>query len=433
MSEFGEPISPPEVEPEEKQEKEKDKVKVRVSLFFDGTLNNRINIDQRIEDENNPGSNKIYQRYKGGDNSYEGDYSNVAKMEKYIDDAPEYDVTLSSYTEGPGTEDKKGDHLRGYAFGTGSTGVEKKVEKGIKDGVSKITQKIKKSQIIELLTIDVFGFSRGAAGARFCIHELLESGKKPIKERIKSEGYDIKKTEVCFAGLYDTVSSHGIVYYNDVSDLKLRAVQRAKKVVQLAAAEEHRKKFSLTTISSAGYKGQQFFLPGVHSDIGGGYRDNGNEDMGIFYTTSKQQAEKEKSRLVASGWYHDAEIEIIEVPPMDIYMPSDYYIEVKRHGIKNSYSRIPLHVMADFAKKSGMLIKSKLVRIENVPSSLSTVQKKINQYIESTSKSKHEDWKHNEPWLKQLRHDYLHFSARLSLAHSPRIKNFKRIRGEYRG
>lgn len=439
MSEFGEPsfVAPPaEVE---KKEEEQKKVNVRISLFFDGTLNNRMNIDQRIEDEKSPGSNKIYQKYKKDDNSYEGDYTNVAKMERYIDDAEGYQVTLSSYTEGPGTQDKKGDALRGYAFGTGKTGITKKVDKGIEDAVSRIEQSVESEYVIELLTIDVFGFSRGAAGARNCIYEVLNTGKKPIKSRIEDKGYDIKKVEVCFAGLYDTVASHGIIYKNDTSDLNLTAISRAKKVIQLAAAEEHRKKFNLTVIKSAGKKGYQFYLPGVHSDIGGGYRaptpgKASEKDMGIFWTLNRQSAEQEKLRLIDSGWYRENEVEIIHIPPMDPSGFDEYIIEVTRQKILNHYSLIPLHIMARFAGEGGVKLHPEMNTVEKIPGHLSRVKQKLNEYVDRIERnSKAEDWFHNEAWLRDLRHDYLHFSARLSIAHAPRFNNYKRTRKDYYG
>ena len=49
--------------------------------------------------------------------------------------------------------------------------------------------------------------------------------------------------------------------------------------MHLVAAEEHRKNVSLTDIASAGSKGRELFLPGVHSDIGGDYRDEASEAM----------------------------------------------------------------------------------------------------------------------------------------------------------
>ena len=44
-----------------------------------------------------------------------------------------------------------------------------------------------------------------------------------------------------------------------------------------ASAEEHRMHLSLHNINSAKAKGEQYFLPGVHSDIGGGYLDAGSD------------------------------------------------------------------------------------------------------------------------------------------------------------
>ncbi|NNE62693.1 MAG: DUF2235 domain-containing protein [Gammaproteobacteria bacterium] len=439
MSEFGESaFSPAPEEVEEKQEETK-KVKVRISLFFDGTLNNRINIDQRIEDENTPGSNKIYQRYKDGDNSYEGEYTNIAKMERYVDDAEDYQVTLSSYTEGPGTRDKGGDKLVGAALGKGSTGITAKVEKGIKDAVNRVKQSVESDFVIELLTIDVFGFSRGAAGARNCIYEVLNTGKNPIKSRIEEKGYDITKVEVCFAGLYDTVASHGIFYSDDTADLNLTAVNRARKVVQLAAAEEHRKKFNLTLIASAGRKGHEYYLPGVHSDIGGGYRPASSgkaveNQMGIYWTMSQQNAEQERQRLIDSGWYKPDEIEVIRVPAFDASGLDDFYVEVTRDNISNEYSRIPLHIMTKFARESGIGLNGELESDEGVSGFLSSVKQRLDAYVAQIGrKSKVDDWLNNEAWLRQLRHDYLHFSAHLSIAHGPRIENYKRTRKTYYG
>ncbi|MCP4431710.1 MAG: DUF2235 domain-containing protein [Gammaproteobacteria bacterium] len=439
MSQFGEggySAAPDEVE--EKQEETK-KIRVRISLFFDGTLNNRINIDQRIEDEKDPGTNKTYQRYKDGENSYEGEYTNIARMERYIDNAKDYQVTLSSYTEGAGTQDEGKDKLFGMALGKGSTGIFAKVEKGISDAVNEVELNVKTSQIIKLLTIDVFGFSRGAAGARNCIYEVLNTGKNPIKARIEEKGYDIKKVKVCFAGLYDTVASHGVIYKNDTTDLNLTAINRAKKVVQLAAAEEHRKKFNLTLIDSAGDKGRQFYLPGVHSDIGGGYRSAASgkaveKDMGIYWTLNQQSAEQERQRLIDAGWYKPEEIEVIRVPSMDYSGLDDFYVEVTRKSVSNEYSRIPLHIMARFARESGVGIKGKLENTEKISGFLTKVQGKLNEYIKSIDRdSAPEHWHNNDSWLKKLRHDYLHFSAYLSIAHSPRFKNHRRVRKTFYG
>lgn len=433
MSQVGESSFVPASEPEEKEE-EIEKIKIRISLFFDGTLNNRINIDQRIADEQDPDTNAIYKKYKGKSESYEGDYTNVARMEKYIYDSDGYDVTLSVYTEGPGTEDNKKDSLLGYALGVGGTGVTEKVEKGICEAVDLVNEQVSdKKKIIEQLTLDVFGFSRGAAGARNCIYEVLSTGKKPIKDRITEKGYDIRKVEICFAGLYDTVSSHGLSFTNDTSALKLNAVANAKRVVQFAAADEHRRNFSLTDINSAGKnKGLQLFLPGAHSDIGGGYRapvaGKPSEHQAIYRSFFENDIEKEKKRLIDAGWYRADEIEVIQLPSSGPAGLDNFIIEVKREQIGNKYRTIPFNLMADNAKECGISFRPK-ISCEAVPGTLKDVESKMRQYAaKAGNSSTSEDWARNEPWLVKLRHDHLHFSARLEFGHGPRISGGKRVR-----
>jgi hypothetical protein len=366
-------------------------------------------------------------------------------MERLIKASEGYIETLSVYIEGAGTEDDKDDSLLGYALGVSmplisKTGVRAKVEKGIYEAVDKINEKVgDKNKIIDLLTIDVFGFSRGAAGARNCIHEVLDTGKKPIKGRLVEKGYELNKVEISFAGLYDTVSACGLgvaLDKSDVSKLKLNAVANAKKVVQLAAADEHRKNFSLTDIMSAGRnKGLQLFLPGVHSDIGGGYRapntGKPSEDQRIYRSVVKSDIEKEKRRLIESGWYKENEIAIKSYP---IYEGIDtHMLEVTRAKISNEYRKIPFNLMAEHAKESGINFWPKIAD-EAVLGELTAVDGRIRQYIGKVgSQSKAEDWAHNEPWMVKLRHEHLHFSARLNIGHDPRFNGGKRVRKIYRG
>jgi hypothetical protein len=450
MSQFNQPSFNPTNETEKKEEK-KEKIKVRLSIFFDGTLNNRVNIDHRIAYEKKTktgeGIDEVYQKYDGKDkdNSYEGDYTNIAIMERLIKESNGYEVTLAVYTEGPGTEDHEDDSALGYALGirgVRDTGVRAKVERGIQKAVSKINKKVPgKENIIDLLTIDVFGFSRGAAGARNCIHEVLDTGKKPIKERLVEKGYNLNKVEVSFAGLYDTVSAHGwgVVFdRSDVSTLKLNAVANAKKVVQLAAADEHRKNFSLTDIMSVGKnKGIQLFLPGVHSDIGGGYRapvaGKPSENQLIYRSFFPKDVEHEKQRLIEEGWYREDEITILQYPSAQPSGLDECVIKVEREQVGNDYRKIPFNLMAEHAKKSGINFKTE-ISDEVVPDTLTAVDGRIRQYIGKVgSQSKAEDWAHNAPWLVTLRHEQLHFSARYAIGHGPRFNGGKRIRKVYRG
>ena len=119
MTQQGEGISS-DSSPDEPDKIEDIGVKIRFSVFFDGSLNNRTNIESRLE------GNDIYQqnKIKKNSNSYENDKTNVARMELYIDDAKDFDHTLHAYIEGSGTTDDQGDSVLGYALGMGSTGVQ---------------------------------------------------------------------------------------------------------------------------------------------------------------------------------------------------------------------------------------------------------------------------------------------------------------------
>ncbi len=450
---------------EEKKEQDKEKTKIRFSLFFDGTLNNRANIEQRLlsaedktltEEEQKKAvelkqkmsdtaqqeAAQNNQQYGGEDTSYGGYFTNVEKMERYIDAAEGFPHTLTTYVEGPGTSDKEEDSTLGYVFGKGMTGVPKKVEQGLVDVVKKIERKVETDIIIEELILDVFGFSRGAAGARYFIFQALKDEDK-LQHRLQTLGYTVKKVEVHFAGLYDTVSTYGYFIMfgaNNIKALKLNAVRLVKKkVLQLAAADEHREYFSLTDIQSAGKKrGSELFLPGAHSDIGGGYRDAAAEGFPL-YEGLAEQARTERARLIASGWYRQEEL-ILETFYLTVGVSQHEMgrLRVERKSISNQYSRIPLHIMARFASENAITIEDVFYDIEKIPANLREIKQKIDAYVaqKQDGGSKAEDWlERDDDWLKGLRHDYLHFSARLATGHQPRTDfwNGQRYRKIYHG
>mgnify|MGYP001570046384 CR=1 FL=1 len=170
MTQIGEGVANPTTETEEPQD-DKEHVKIRFCLFFDGTLNNRTNVEQRLasapdkdltEEERKAavaakekmsgegiekaavlykkhGAKKDAEGFSNEENSYEGYYTNVAKMEPYIDNAPKYDLTLTTYIEGSGSLDKAGDKMPGYAFAIWKSGIRAKVEKGILNVVAEIS------------------------------------------------------------------------------------------------------------------------------------------------------------------------------------------------------------------------------------------------------------------------------------------------------
>jgi len=65
-------------EPEEIKEQEKKHIKICLSVFFDGTLNNRINTNHRTANSSVYQDNKV----KNEDNSYENGHTNIEKIER---------------------------------------------------------------------------------------------------------------------------------------------------------------------------------------------------------------------------------------------------------------------------------------------------------------------------------------------------------------
>lgn len=434
----GEKVSIPEKEPPVEEEGKK-KIKIRFSVFFDGTLNNRTNVNAGID-------SKAYRDAKSsiglvndlrGVVSYENALSNVAKMEEYVD-TNNANYIFSTYIEGQGTTDFKADSFFGKALGLMETGVTQRARKGINEIVSTI-QGLGKKIIIEKLTIDVFGFSRGAAAARNFLHQAMNNqshGRNPawpLKRRLEGAGFEVELVEVQFAGLFDTVSSVGLPseHKNNSSRLHLNAISYAKDVVHLAAAEEHRANFSLTNTSSAGTK--EIYLPGVHSDIGGGYTDHFEEDL-IIFKGDKTEMLAEKARLKAAGWFEDEQMNEIG-PSRQTRGPARriWKLGIKRI-VRNKYDRIPLHIMAEFARKSQINLISDLETDNELTGDLLvTLLDQLKSYANRRS-SRAEDWQGNEPWLKELRGRFLHFSAHYSgTGMEPRFVDGKRKRLVYEG
>jgi hypothetical protein len=372
-------------------------VKIRVAVFFDGTLNNRTNTGL--------GEKGIIK----GD-SYKNALTNIAIMELYYKENTDYDHSFSVYVEGIGTEDEKSDSIQGKVFGQGATGILSKVEIGITKVVDKINQRLLPNQQIECLHLDCFGFSRGAAAARNFIYSALLSGENTLELRLQSSGCGVGEIKVKFVGLYDTVVSYGVLRSNDTEELNLDAIRHAEDVVQLAAAEEHRKYFPLTNINSAPH-GVQLFLPGAHSDIGGGYLDHMDEvDNQIMFVcrrhghsklspAEKAALAREREWLLASGWCYQDEIH-----------KADQWDEVKitRRGISNTFHRIALKMMAEFATNKGVNFSPSLMSDYAIPPSLQEVEKNLGEF----SRSSPEYWLElKTEMMKKLRHDYLHFSA----------------------
>lgn len=103
---------PPEDEPPAEEPK-KEPVTLRFSVFFDGTGNNRGNIqarkskdsDYKIVQKQNPPEEGANKKIGSSVASFESDFSNIAIMEETFDQSTGADYHASVYVEGVGTYD----------------------------------------------------------------------------------------------------------------------------------------------------------------------------------------------------------------------------------------------------------------------------------------------------------------------------------------
>lgn len=390
---------------------------------------------------------KIVGLKEAGD-SYENDYTNVARLWKSYKEIE--GVQIPIYIEGVGTTDGKkpnepsieikkkfykdkndkdiengtdeqlvldaADDMAAVGTGVFSTSVRAKARKACDKILEKLDKyKHSSKYFISTLTIDVYGFSRGATTARYFTHfvtctdtekekskyyenhdiskevmpiidhikdscsrnfefwddetlskidkakklqfavvkteaELIKAAAELydvverayteelhdyFQQQLKNAGIKVNHINVRFLGLFDTVSSYGLFHDNDVSDLSLDAVNKAQKVIHLAAADEYRKNFALTNIQKAGFKGIELLLPGVHCDVGGAYVNTAYERT-AFYITSlydeegiapsnillgpvgswikealEPNAKKFRNKLIEEGWLQSNQWEFV--------------------------------------------------------------------------------------------------------------------------
>jgi hypothetical protein len=252
---------------------------LEIGFFFDGTLNNYENAD---------GS---------GTGSYANAPSNVALLERLYstrsarnDDGGEL-RRRSVYLEGIGTRTGGPDDAVDAAFGTGNTGVSARVhaacrrlERELRNGYAEVT-------------VDAFGFSRGAAAARYFVNCVNRGSFEPVTTgflmddepthlgRVRLDTGPVRAT-VRFLGIFDTVAAIGYARDGgDPSDADNADVNvhlddsSAQAIYHLTAHNEYRRNFALNSIRSPSGAcpsgGVELALPGAHSDVGGGYRGRG--------------------------------------------------------------------------------------------------------------------------------------------------------------
>ena len=219
-------------------------------VFFDGTGNNLANDIARWDDDREP--------------------TNIAKLYLLYPQKPEWYIS-ARYIEGVGTKAGEEDNDRDQAF---AFSIGDRVKQALNAVQLFFSHEQYKNAPIGIL--DVFGFSRGAAAARHFVnevHRLLA---------ISPKHFGGPQLQIRFLGLFDTVGSIGMPgdnsqkLYNGekfILDINPDAVQHA---FQLTARHEQREYFPLSSLCTAAGQTptahfEELELPGVHSDVGGGY------------------------------------------------------------------------------------------------------------------------------------------------------------------
>ncbi|GGC83212.1 T6SS phospholipase effector Tle1-like catalytic domain-containing protein [Marinobacter halophilus] len=395
-------------------------IHLEIGLFTDGTLNNADNsreleeraADQCVESYRQGTISKEECSYQLGlmmGGSYGNAPSNVAKLaDMYVESSEVIGSKIIHrlwvYTAGVGTKTGEGDSLIGAATGMGETGIISQVEKTF----SRVAVRIDELELagsIKTLTFDLFGFSRGAAAARHAAHEILLGDGGALGGALASQRIDWPgQVLIRFVGLFDTVAAvinpmaldlrpgngrnEPVRVYLDPSKVKYAA--------QIMAADEHRENFALSSLRNADGSIPENFreiaLPGVHSDIGGGYPATQLEEVLVspFHlvpanrirwpeqTIQWDNLNALKRHKVADGWIGSFSL---PVGSMDEYDPTHHDLgvgggaslsivkNISAHPapdgrvelvlkmvrqVRGEYSRVGLRVMHELATKVGV-------------------------------------------------------------------------------
>lgn len=450
-------------------------IHLEVGLFTDGTLNNADN-SQVLEDRIKEECITPFERgeiteeecqYRLGlamGVSYANAPSNVAKLaDLYIESTDIEEGIVShrfmEYAPGIGTKTGESDSVIGMATGLGETGILSQVEAAF----HKIAQRILEAALtgtITTLTIDLFGFSRGAASARHAAHEINQGPGGKLGQALQANGIDWpEQVSIRFVGLFDSVAA--IINPMNLDLLPSNGQNepvhvyldpgKLEQAVHLVAADEHRKNFALNSLRNADGSLPDNFreisLPGVHSDIGGGYNENQREDVLISppHQVPDDRIKRPEQSMqwdildtlrqqkVAEGWIGEFSLPVqyserLDPSPGNLGPEGDPILEIYKQisehpapsgrvelalrmvrQVHGEYARVPLRLMHSVATKSGVPLKTIPKRADlNLPKELETIYENLLNQVTGDEKSSPSL---NADQLNLLRQRYIHYSA----------------------
>ncbi|MEM6049974.1 DUF2235 domain-containing protein [Erwinia sp. P7711] len=389
--------------------KKKREITLTIGVFFDGTGNNANNSGDRqaacsgehygMNDAEAGSAYSQCVRLKRGYSgtaagSYLGYYTNVHWLRTLYSQGIRPDTGAGQhaiYIEGIGTEGGAGDSGYGMATGRGETGVVRKTDKAVAALAAAIQSYLLRhadagSCAIRELQFDIFGFSRGAAAARhFASRVFLQDSAIIAAIKTGLAGTEFSGTpggKTRFLGIFDTVAAIGTAVNglnpHSADSGEVNLVLRpgvAEKVFHITAQHECRFNFALNSVKPAW---PELALPGVHSDIGGGY--NPDEHEACFLTRPEFETVPLSTPDTETRIYRQTctQLKAMDgcpaIAPLlnavavnadtwhDDRLPADRYGTLqKRSGAalvidrptRNDWSKVALRVMLDAAQDAG--------------------------------------------------------------------------------
>lgn len=360
-----------------------ERITLRFGVFFDGTGNNQHNATALA----------------GQGGSYANALSNVALLHAlYPVDTTRVDgqlAFLKRYVEGVGTLAGEADHVYASATGRGRTGAEARVAEALQ-GIAGQLQgwcRAHPQVLLERLEFDLFGFSRGAAAVRHLANLLHEGagGLLPVTCGIS----------INFIGLFDTVAAIIAPLRGDFDPADDRhgglrlglGAGIARQVAQLVAADEQRHNFPLVS------SGHDIVLPGVHSNIGGGYPETLREQVLLCKPQSQRvpaampagqsRVQASMSALLATDFAEMGEPRpqvMTWEEPIAGGRPSEAQKQVyaalyREREVAGQLSRVYLSVMRELAVRAGVPFAPLGAHAEHhVPDELEVISRKLHAF-----------------------------------------------------
>lgn len=234
--------------------------RMHAGVFFDGTNNNKDRDLPEGKHTNVVRLWRVYREFATADAVHKKQYvDGVGSLDtaerrrqagrEALQNTRWYNPVLPALRSAGGLAADLGSNVAGMAGGLGGEERLNRAYFWLRDRCGEVPEPAMK-------TVDVYGFSRGAALARTFVN-LVNLGLRRSQPQLN----------VRFVGVFDTVGSFGLAgnEYDPGQSMYVDGTD-AQRIVHLTARHEHRHNFPLTIIPGIDEE-----YPGVHSDVGGSY------------------------------------------------------------------------------------------------------------------------------------------------------------------